>query len=188
MPKVRVAIAGTIGKSVRFESDATIGSQIGTDLRLPDGTVPTMAELIALFTAAVDTGDNTLATTLWRLIGEIPPNVTAVENLATSGIVVRQTAGTWLTRILTAAGPRIVVTNGNGDAGNPTIDIGAIPFNDLSDVALTAPMTNHVVYFDGVSWINADINTLVSSSPNLDGGRADSNYGAIAPIDGGDST
>ena len=48
MSKVRVAIIGTVGKSIRIESDATIGAQIGTDLRGPDGEVLTVAQLAEL--------------------------------------------------------------------------------------------------------------------------------------------
>ena len=51
MTLVRVTVAGTIGKAVRINTDATIGSQIGVDFQLPDGTVPTLEELAdALYT------------------------------------------------------------------------------------------------------------------------------------------
>ncbi len=51
MTLVRVTVAGTIGKAVRINTAATIGSQIGVDFQLPDGTVPTLEELAdALYT------------------------------------------------------------------------------------------------------------------------------------------
>jgi len=53
MTLVRVTVAGTIGKAVRINTDATIGSQIGVDFQLPDGTTPTLEELAdALYVAA----------------------------------------------------------------------------------------------------------------------------------------
>ena len=45
MTLVRVTVAGTIGKAVRINTAATVGSQIGVDFQLPDGTTPTLAEL-----------------------------------------------------------------------------------------------------------------------------------------------
>jgi len=47
MARVRVPVANTVGKTVRINPDATIGATIGTDLRLPDGTVPSLAQLAA---------------------------------------------------------------------------------------------------------------------------------------------
>ncbi len=48
MAKVRVPVLGTIGKSIRIDPNATVGATIGVDFRIPDGTVPTLAELAAL--------------------------------------------------------------------------------------------------------------------------------------------
>ncbi len=53
MALVRVTVAGTIGKAVRINPDATEGSKIGVDFQLPDGTVPSLEGLAdALYTAA----------------------------------------------------------------------------------------------------------------------------------------
>ena len=53
MTLVRVPIAGTIGKAIRINSDATVGAQISVDVSLPDGTVPSLAELAdALYAAS----------------------------------------------------------------------------------------------------------------------------------------
>jgi len=47
MTLVRVPVANTVGKTVRIDTDASPGATIGKDLKLPDGTVPTMTELAA---------------------------------------------------------------------------------------------------------------------------------------------
>ncbi|KKL69665.1 hypothetical protein LCGC14_2112630, partial [marine sediment metagenome] len=57
MALVRVPIAGTIGKAIRINPDANVGAQIGADLFLPDGSVPSLAELAIALYAASAPGD-----------------------------------------------------------------------------------------------------------------------------------
>ena len=53
MALVRVPVSGTIGKAVRINPDATVGSQIGVDLQLPDDSIPDLAGLaLALYAAS----------------------------------------------------------------------------------------------------------------------------------------
>lgn len=54
----------------------------------------------------------------------------------------------------------------------------------LADVDLTTPASD----FDSLTYDSASGNWIpraVGGSPNLDGGHADSTYGAVAPMDGG---
>lgn len=50
-------------------------------------------------------------------------DLAAVEGLATTGIAARTGTDTWVTRTITGTSGRIAVTNGDGVAGAPTIDL-----------------------------------------------------------------
>ncbi|NJO61061.1 MAG: hypothetical protein HC836_23205, partial [Richelia sp. RM2_1_2] len=52
-------------------------------------------------------------------------DLAAVEGLATNGIATRTGTDTWTTRTVTGTAGRTVVTNGDGVAGNPTIDLAS---------------------------------------------------------------
>lgn len=52
-------------------------------------------------------------------------DLAAVEGLATTGMATRTAADTWATRTITGTANNITVTNGDGVAGNPTLNIGA---------------------------------------------------------------
>lgn len=124
------------GRVALIEDGATMGATIGVDLYMPDGSVATLAALAAALGVG-DGGDGgggsglgPLSPTLWSLIQDIPANVLEVAALSTAGLVTRQASGDWITRaIATASSSRITVTNGDGDAGAPTLDTG-------TDVAL----------------------------------------------------
>lgn len=47
MSRVKIKLADNIARVIFIETDATIGAQIGTDLRMPDGTLATAASLAA---------------------------------------------------------------------------------------------------------------------------------------------
>lgn len=70
------------------------------------------------FTATNDAGNSRTNVTL-------DADLNALAALATTGIAVRTAADTWATRSIAGTASRIAVSNGDGVAGNPTIDIDA---------------------------------------------------------------
>ncbi|NJO65227.1 MAG: hypothetical protein HC836_46130 [Richelia sp. RM2_1_2] len=65
-------------------------------------------------------------------------DLTAIANLTTTGIIVRTGTGTATTRTITGTGNNIVVTNGDGVSGSPTLDIGT----DVVTLTDTQTLTN----------------------------------------------
>jgi hypothetical protein len=63
------------------------------------------------------------------------------------------------------------------------VDLGSVALDDLSDATVATPVLGDVLLYDGANFVN----TPLSSSPNLDGGRSDTNYGGTVAIDGGAS-
>lgn len=57
---------------------------------------------------------------------ELANDLAGLEGLATTGLAARTADGAWDTRTLTGTEGAITITNGNGVAGNPTIDIPTV--------------------------------------------------------------
>ena len=126
MAKIKIPIPGTVGKSVRVDPDANEGATIGRDLRLPDGSVPTLAALAAALVGAATIAPqaNAVSNTLWNLIREVPENVQQVQALSTAGLVTRLADGAWVTRQLEVSGGSLLTLDEPlGAAGNPTLGL-----------------------------------------------------------------
>ena len=86
--KVRVAILGTVGKAVFIDPNANRGATIGTDLRLPDGSVPSLRRLAEIICSYCDPVEP--APIIWKYVYEIPDNLGQIANLDCCGIIVRR--------------------------------------------------------------------------------------------------
>jgi hypothetical protein len=126
MPKVKVPVLGTIGKSVAIEADAPSRTEMNT------------AIAAAIAAATPSTDPVRPSTTIWRFIQEIPANITALASLAGTGLVAKTGTGAFSVRSIAGTAGNITVANGSGAAGNPTIDLAAVTPGSGGDlVAIT---------------------------------------------------
>lgn len=90
-------------------------------------------------------------------------DLAAVEGLATNGIAVRTATDAWTTRTIAGTGGTIVVTNGDGIAGNPTITLATAgtPVT-ASFVKITTDTFGRVTATTPV--VTADITALVDAT------------------------
>lgn len=106
----------------------------GTGTVVESTTTATELGYLAGTTSAVQT----------QLDGKQPldADLTALAGLASTGIIARTGAGTVAARTLTAGSSKLSVTDGDGVAGNPTLDV--VPANIDHDALLNFVANEHV--------------------------------------------
>lgn len=126
--KATVALHGFQKRGIQIDIDATDGATVGQNLYWADGTLITEADFGGGTTVVTTPGGGgvTVSATLWALILDIPAFIQSLAALATNGLVA-YVAGVATARTIQGETGRIVVTNGNGVAGNPTIALGSWP-------------------------------------------------------------
>lgn len=102
----------------RIPEGGTDGAILGVNLRDVSGRLIQPSEVLN----PTDDGSRPTASTIWRLIREIPANIQKVAALAGIGFTTRGSDGAWYQRIL-QPGTGINVQNGDGVAGDPTIGL-----------------------------------------------------------------
>ncbi|KAK6696912.1 hypothetical protein SNK04_013810 [Fusarium graminearum] len=123
MAKRRVPLHQNPRGFVEVEDGATRGAQLGRDLLDENGRLLTRESLAG---GNSSSGPNSIASTIWRLIREVPLNIQKLAALATSGFAVRRSDGEWSTRTL-QQGAGITISNPAGEAGDPAIGLADVP-------------------------------------------------------------
>lgn len=123
MAKVRVPLHGKPQGYATVDTAATEGAIVGQNLRWPDGSPVTEAQLRA---AATPPAQGEFPITYWRLIQEIPPNVVALANRGTTGLYVITAAGESATRAIEVADGELTVDRADGVNGNPLLGLADI--------------------------------------------------------------
>jgi hypothetical protein len=114
---------------------------------------------ISNFNTAVTTQVNSL---LGSVVQAYDADLAALAAIATTGIYVITGSGTSVTRDILGTAGRVVVTNGSGVSGNPTIDLAGVTNSNTGtfqkvDVDAYGRVTGHIPV------VQADITTLVDS-------------------------
>lgn len=114
--KVKVPVIGTVNRSIAIEADA-----------------PSRAEVTAQIAAALQGttqtagGGSGVVSVIWRFIREVPANIVKLAALGTNGLITRKANGDIIVRsIAVADSSRLTITNADGDAGSPTLDVADI--------------------------------------------------------------
>lgn len=107
------------------------GAQIGVDLALPDGSIPGLKELAAALAPYIKASGSTEIVSnntvvFWSQVQSIPTNVLELAALVDVGLITRKSDGSIITSSITGNAGRIVVTDGDGDAGDPNIDLATV--------------------------------------------------------------
>ena len=109
----------------------------------------------------------------------------ALHNLASNGIIARTAAGTVAARTVTGTANRVTITNGDGVAGNPTIDIASnyVGQNTITTLGTvtTGTWSAGVV---GVVYGGTGLNTLTSRGIVFGNGTSAAGVTAASTIDG----
>lgn len=156
MAKKRVPLHQNPRGFVDVDPDATNGAQVGVNLRGPDGQILTAAQVINP-TGGSSGGPSSIASTIWKLIREVPSNIQKLAALIGAGFAARQSNGDWALRTL-QEGTGIDIANPDGDAGNPTIG--------LEDVANSGAGTLLAVTRDGKGRVTGTRPATITGTAN----------------------
>lgn len=110
---------------VDIDPAATEGAVLGVNLRDSAGNVIRPQDVLNQPSSGGST--NSIASTIWRLIREVPANIQKLAALGGKGFAVRRDDGEWALRTL-QEGTGIDIANPDGENGNPTIGL-----EDLAD-------------------------------------------------------
>jgi len=78
-----------------------------------------------------------------------------------------------------------IVTRVNANNGEIFVKVqNGFELKEIHDVQLTSPTEGQALVYNGSLWVNESVSVI---AVNLDGGKANSVYGGISPILGGNA-
>lgn len=173
MPKRRVPLHQNPQRFVEIDEGATNGATLGKNLYGEDGKLLTPAQLIN-----TDTPAPSNVRVAWRFIQEIPENIQKLAALVGKGLAARDAEGEWTLRTL-QQGTGIVVANGDGEDGNPSVALNAA---SIASLELADSSVQEVRQGTGVTVDNSDPRRPIVSAT---GGGAG---GGVLPVVTGEIT
>jgi hypothetical protein len=112
----------SLPRVTKIPEGGTTGAILGVNLRDSKGRVLQPSEVLN----PTDDGVRPTASTIWRLIREIPANIVKVAALVGTGFTTRGGDGEWHQRTL-QPGTGIDVQNGDGVTDDPSIALADLP-------------------------------------------------------------
>ena len=83
----------------------------------------------------------------WAVLEASVANFIGDSDFSTNGLMTRTGAGTYTNRSVAVNDAQLTIADGDGAAGNPTIDFGAVALNDLSDVTITGATKGDIIAY-----------------------------------------
>jgi len=142
----KVKLKDQLGRVVRLD-DGNAGATLGKNLFGPDGKLLTTDQIIN-----PPLGKQKAASTLWRLIREIPGNIRSIAGLDGTGFAGRRASGEWALRTLQPGGG-VKVDHDDGDAGDPVIGLTDAA---LASLALADTAVQQIIEGEGVEVDSSD--------------------------------
>ncbi len=141
------------------------------DAKISELTAITGANLAAADVFAVEdisatTTKKITKTELLNVCQPIDATLTALAAYDTNGLLVQTATDTFVGRTIAAGSSKISVSNGDGVSGNPSVDLGTVNVEDLSDVTITTIASGELLKWNGAAWIN---NTLAEAGISATG-------------------
>lgn len=162
----KVKLKDQLGRVVRLD-DGNAGATLGKNLFGTDGKLLTPEQIIN-----PPPSKTNAASTIWKLIREIPANIQALASMGGSGFPTRDDDGAWFQRQL-QQGTGIQVTNGDGTAGDPSI---ALTTEAIASLAKADSAVQEVRAGTGIAVDNSDPRRPIVSATGGGGG------GGILPV------
>lgn len=171
--------AGPSGYFVRYDASSPTGVTAGTAVTSISVSVPASGLTVAGGTI----------TTTGTLIFGLANDLSAVEGLTNFGITARTAADTWTVRSITGTANQVIVTNGDGVAGNPVLslpqNIHSAATPTFAGLTLTAPL-GIASGGTGQATANAALNALLpaqGADEFLTSDGTDASFRALATTD-----
>jgi len=178
MARVKVQLADNIKRVVFVDPDATIGATIGTDLKMPDGSIATAASLAAYLGISTTTTTPAHRLLAGLTVGDDHPQYTRKDTLTTRGDLYVRDATT-VARLAIGSASKFLQSNGTDPAWqtiSPVITLGAdltgsVTLTNLTDGTLAATIASHAV--TNSKFRQSSALTVVGNSTNATADVAD---------------
>jgi len=158
----------TTNGSTKFTLQNSNGVEVSSVTSLGDAFYNSVSLRTPLSLAGGGTGSSTAAAGLANLGGQpLDATLTAISGYNTNGLLTQTASDVFTGRTLTAGSNKIIITNGNGVSGNPTVDLNQVfsivSADQTTDTTLAGVSDLSFAVASGSTW-SFEMNLQVGSS------------------------